>query len=50
MKLPKDIRDEIIKEFGIRNLTIAGGCGVTGGLMIFVMMLLALDAKGGRHE
>lgn len=40
MKLPKDIRDEIIKEFG----------SVTGGLMIFVMMLLALYAKGGRHE
>lgn len=33
-----------------RNLTIAGGCGVTGGLMIFMMMLLALDARGGSHE
>ena len=50
MKIPKNIQNKIIAEFGIRNLTIAGGCGVTGGLMIFMMMLLALDAKGGSHE
>ena len=50
MKIPQNIQNKIIAEFGIRNLTIAGGCGVTGGLMIFMMMLLALDAKGGSHE
>ena len=50
MKLPKHMQDKIVEEFGIRNLTIAGGCGITGGLMIFMMMLLALDAKGGSHE
>lgn len=48
-KIPKEIREVILKECGVRNIVLAAGSGIAGGFTIFTIVLSYLTNKNNEE-